>query len=120
AAVIVRLDLPEGSEDRRHRVVHPDIDRAELALDELRRVLDLRRVGDVGRHREGTRAGGLDIGARTGETIDTPRKQANASATPSKLSHGRAPDAGGCARYHDHLVAKHRAHPGPQRSPRYP
>src|SRR4051812_9831740 len=80
ATILVRLDLPERSEDRCHRVVYPDIDGTELGLDALRRLLDLRRHGDVGRYGEGARPDAFDVGLRTGEAVGPSRDEAQAGA----------------------------------------
>jgi hypothetical protein len=47
AGELVRIDLPGRRVDGRHRVVDPDVDRAELGLDTRRSILDRGRVGHV-------------------------------------------------------------------------
>ena len=50
AAIFLRRDLGDRREDRRHRIVDPDVDRAELPLDGSGGAVDRTGIGDIGRH----------------------------------------------------------------------
>ena len=86
--------LLDRREDRGHRVVHPDVDRPELALDARRGRVDCRGVGDVGLQDQRAAALGFDFAPGRLQAIDAPRNQADVGALPGKRAHGGAPYAG--------------------------
>jgi hypothetical protein len=54
--------LADRREDGRHRNVHPNVDRTQLALDLIGRRLDSIGVGNVGRDRQCTHAEAAQLG----------------------------------------------------------
>ncbi len=77
APELVGLDLVEGREHRDHRVVDPDVDRAELRLDAAGCVLELPCVAYVHLEHEPSPPGSLDLPFGTRERAPSP---ANATA----------------------------------------
>jgi hypothetical protein len=69
AAHLVWGDLVDRSEDARHRVVDPDVDRAELGLGALGGGHDVVGVRDVGGEHQRTAAGVADLARRRIETV---------------------------------------------------
>ena len=94
APELLRRHVDEPREHGRHRVVHPDVDRAELAFAPLGRGLDLSVVGHVGLDDDRRPAERLDLATRLVEPLDAPRDEAHARSAAGERVRDRAPHAG--------------------------
>ncbi len=113
---LLRLHVHEGGEDGRHRVVHPDVDRAERALDRLRRGLDLRVVGHIGRQDQCLPTEPLDLPARAVQARFPSRHQANVGAPFGECVGDRPPHAARGAGDDDNFGLAVLAHRSPSHS----
>ncbi len=91
---LVGLDVEEPCEDRRHRVVDPDIDRSELRLDLLGRRVDLREVRNVRGHDARRAAESLDLPGDRREGRLAAREQPEPGAAPRERVGDGTTDAG--------------------------
>ena len=91
---LVRAQLADGREDGQHRVVDPDVDRAQLRLDGGRGCVDRLRVRDVEREDERTATEPVDLAPRGLEPVSPPREQAEGGAAAGELARAGAADAG--------------------------
>jgi hypothetical protein len=78
--------------DRRHRIVDPDVDRAELALHHLRRGFDLFGVGNVGGEDERLSAALDDLGRYALQACLTAGEERDLRAVVGKPARCRAAD----------------------------
>jgi hypothetical protein len=93
ALVLVGRHLLHRREDAEHRVVHPDVDRAECVLHRCGGVLDRVGVGDVGLQDDRLTTGGLDVALCSLEPGTSARQQPDARTAPGKRNRRRAPHA---------------------------
>jgi hypothetical protein len=91
---ILGCDTQEIAEDRRHRVVDPDIDRSELAFDALGRGLYLPLISHIRLDHERAAAFPLDVASRTFEPVNTTGEQRNLPSAFSERDRRRPADAG--------------------------
>ena len=104
-SVLLRGHVDEPSEHGRHRVVHPDVDRAELLLAALGRSLYLIVLGDVRLGDDRSAAERLDLTARLFEPFEPARDEAHMrSAAGERVSH-RATDPCRCTGDDDDFAA---------------
>ena len=104
---LLRLDVLEKREHRRHRVVHPHVDRPERVLGRARRSVDGLEVRHVSRQHERLAARLLDLAARALEPVAPARDEADAHARCGETANDRAADAARRARHDDGLVTRH-------------
>ena len=114
APILVRLDVEELRIDRRHRIVDPDVDGAELALRRLRRRLDLLGVGDVGWKDEGLAAAFFDLSGRGFEPGMPAGEERDLRAVLGEPARGCAADPAGGAGDHDDVAHASRSSGGPR------
>ena len=108
ASVLVRRYVNESREHGCHCVVHPDVDRAELAFAALRCRLYLIVLGDVRLNDDRSPAERLDLTARLLEPPEAARDKAHLCSAPAEgVRHGTA-NACRCTSDDDDLPA-HRA-----------
>ena len=113
ATELLGRDLLERREDRRHGVVDPDIDRAELFLDPVRGGLDLVGVGHVRGQHQGLAPGRFDILAGSLQAVlpgAAACDQPDVRTVLCELLGGGAPHAGRCAGDGHDLRSRHGAH----------
>ena len=89
----LRLDLRERGKDRGHRVVDPDVDRAQLRLHRAGGRLDLLVVRHVGRYHERLPAGPFHVARGALERIRAARDQRNSIAATGEGFRGRPAEA---------------------------
>ena len=108
-------------EDRGHRDVDPDVDRAELGLDARGGALDRVGVGDVGGRDAGARVRRARTSAAAASSRSSPRAISPTSAPRARqLAHRRAADAGRGAGDGDDLSLERHAAVMPSRRDRQP
>lgn len=110
AAEFLRGHLFDRREDADHRVIDPDVDRAQLPLDCFRRRFDLLRVGDVERQDERATTCGFDFTTRGFQSISPTSEQTNVYAAFRKLAHRRTTDTGRGAGNDDDLAPGRLSH----------
>lgn len=98
APEVLRGGIAHLAQDGGHRVVDPDIDRAELALDAVRGLHDAIGGGDVERQDERPPAGRFDIAPRALEPGPSTGDQPHVIALLREAHRGRPPDPGRSAR----------------------
>jgi hypothetical protein len=84
--------ISANGEDRCHRVVDPDVDRAERFLDARRRVLHVVSNGDIDGQSEGTSPEVLDLARRGLEPLGSSRDQSDAGPALTERARRGAPD----------------------------
>ena len=84
STILLGVHLPDGRKDRDHRVVDPDINRAELGLDRRSGGLHLAGIGDVRWNHEGPPSPGLDVPACAFQPCDASSKQADVRPRSAK------------------------------------
>jgi hypothetical protein len=89
-----RRDFIDGSEDRGHRIIDPDIDAAPFRGGALGRGEHLLGLGDVGNERKCLAADPLDLRPRAFQALAAPRQEGDAPAAPRKGQRGGAADPG--------------------------
>ena len=104
APELVRLHPQERREHGRHRVVDPDIDRAQPRLDFLRCRLDLIRRRHIGRDGQRNATILIDVLGRGLQAVGPPSKQRDAPTEFGELNRCGTPNSRRCAGDHDHLA----------------
>ena len=104
------VDVANRGEDGRHRVVHPDVERAEAILDPRRRVVERVSVRDIERKDERFAAELLDLPCGGLQPLLATSDEPDAGSIPRETTSCRAANPCGRARNRDHL----------HRTPMYP
>ena len=107
ALELVRIDVVEEREHRRHRVVDPHVDRPEALFDRARGRVDRVGVRDVGLIRERDAAEVRHVPRRRVEARASPRDQPHRRAVLGELPSDRAPDPPGGPGDDDYLAFSH-------------
>ncbi len=89
-----RRDIRNRRENRRHRVVHPDIDRAQRGLDGIGGVVDGFGIGHVGRGDAGANPQRPQFGGGGFQPVAIAPDQTDVAAGVGELLRGSAADAG--------------------------
>jgi hypothetical protein len=94
ALELLGRQLVHRGEDRRHRDVDPDIDRAELLLHPVGGGIDGLRVGDVRGDRQGADAEAAEFRGRVLQAVRVARQQRDIAAVAREFGRGGAADSG--------------------------
>ncbi len=96
--------LREAAEHGRHRIVDPDVDRSDVALDLVGRGLDRLGVAHVDDASERTVL--RELGGRPLDALLVARQHDHARAAPRECARGRIAHARGTTRYYDDLAVR--------------